>query len=545
MKSLLQHLALSAVVAALVGCATPGMRDIETRQARISDDAHAAQAATKFDEPYFTEVDDIYVAGVGETIVHADRFATELDQPATFRRSYPVTLQVLAEYISATFGMKVVVTQDAVRAAERAAFDPAQALARYNASIEQSQGGQAPTQAPQPGQAVGFLVQYDGTLRGLLDLIAARTGNDWRIDPTGITVYHLDTRTFRIAAFPGSSAQSSTISNRARGGGQAGGGGGGGGGSGQQSTTSEVSSGSTTTVTSEINMFESAVETVTGMLSEEGRVARSPSTTSVTVTDVPVVLDRVEAYVKSLNAQITEQVYVDVKVYSVEISANERFGIDWDIVWESLSGRYQAITDTVGLSQADDGAFGIGVIDPTYNYAGTNLLLTALSEQGDLAVETTVRMPTLSGQSVPVQVTEETSYQASVQTTLVPDAGAQTTRTAASVTTGFTMNAMPVVIDSEQILMQLQITLSTLRDLRQIGSGDNLIEVPQVDSRQFLPRVKVKSGSTLVLSGFEQERLRSTARGIGKPSFSLAGGGKDANRRRTVLIVLLTPRIIG
>src|SRR5690606_25379905 len=101
-----------------------------------------------------------------------------------------------------------------------------------------------------------------------------------------------------------------------------------------------------------------------------------------------------------------------------------------------------------------------------------------------------------------------------------------------------------MITSPEELLMQLQLNISALRDLREVGFGDLRAEAPEVDSRQVQQAVRLRNGQTLVLSGFEQTELRSDRRGMGDANFTALGGGQEAGRNRTALVVLITPRVV-
>lgn len=495
-------------------------------------------------EGYYQEVDGMWLGSkqVDKTLAAEPEF---LREEVTYSHQYPVTLAMLAEYLTTTFNANVTVTQDALQAAAEAAYDPVQALARQQAQSATQTLAQPPTTAGAGGTvnvaAGAFVLEYQGTVRGLLDQATARTATAWKVLPNGrLVIFGVDTRTFAIHSLPGTASITSSISNSSTSGAQGGGGGGGAGGvtPGSQQT---AQGGQTTTVTTQVENIKDAGEVVKSMLSAKGKVAVSTST--ITVTDTPAVLDRVRQYVDQLNARLTRQVVVEVRVYSVALSRTENYGIDWQMVWQNIAGRYQIVTGASPDVNADAAHLNFNVIDPTFTYGGSSVLFNALSEQGNVSIKTSAPVTTLSGQPASVQVAQQTTYLAQSQASLVANAGVTVTQTPGSVTTGFTMTLIPIVLDTNQILLEIQGNLSTLDRLRQIGTGNTMIEAPEVNSRQFMNEVRVQSGSTIILSGFEQDSLNSTNKGIGKPTFSILGGSQGSTNGHTVLVVTITPRV--
>lgn len=536
----LRLLVTTLALTALMGCASPGIKRFDAAQVTTRDRASAEQVKlSNAEEGYLRHLDELWI---GDQPVSPDsRNATTIpaalgNQQVSFRRQYPVTLQMVAEWINTHAKVPTAVTADASLHAIESVVDPIGNLIDRNAGV-----------APQGGAGVvkgdgSFVIQFDGSVRGLLDEISARTGNSWVWRNDRAVILHVDTRTYQVHALPGKSKVEARVSNQSKSGGQGGGGGGGAAGS---TTESTLDSGQTTTVSTDIDTFDSITKGVEAMLSPKGKVYVSTATGTVSVTDVPVVLDGVASFITALNTQMTRQVIVDVRVYSVDLLESESYGLDWNLVWESISGKYRAVTDfRAGPVNPDASRLNLSVIDNGNVFGGSNALLRALSQQGNVTIKSSAAVVTLSNQPAPVQIAEETTYLAESSSDLVANVGSQTTLTAGKVVTGFSMNILPVVLDSNEVLLQLQLNLSNLRTLREIISGEQRIEAPQVDARQFLQRVKLMSGSTLVLSGFEQERVNSDTRGIGKPRFTLAGGSRSGERKQTVLVVTLTPKVI-
>jgi len=171
-------------------------------------------------------------------------------------------------------------------------------------------------------------------------------------------------------------------------------------------------------------------------------------------------------------------------------------------------------------------------------------LIQALSQQGSVSTITSPSITTLNLQPAPVQVARQTSYLASVTTTATAQVGSSTSLTPGTVTTGFNMNLLPYVMNDRQVLLQYSINLSALQRIRQVKSGDNMIEIPEVDNRIFSQKVRLKSGETLVLSGFEQSIDTGNTSGVGSAWNPLLGGGMNSERRRDVIVILINPLVL-
>lgn len=407
----------------------------------------------------------------------------------------------------------------------------------------------APMQTQQPAPEPIRIAYANGNFKGLLDTAAARFGVSWKYENGTIHFYHIDSRTFQINSLPGASTFSATVASGATstaGGG--GGGGGGGGDSGGMASGVSANNAQNTAVNSRVSVYESIENAIKAMLSPYGKVVASPATGTMTVVDTPDSLERVADYVGKQNDALGRQVSINVTVLAVTLSDNDDFGINWELVYRDMSGGAPRALFGIGTEApvATGSSFASAmVVSPTSRFNGSAALINALSKQGKVRRQTTASVVTLNNQAVPVQVAKQTSYVASMQTVLVPDVGSTTTVTPATVTSGFNMSILPHVLANGTVLLQFSTDISSLRGFRPVIADDIRIETPEVDTRNFLQRVSMKSGETLIISGFEQTDENLDRQGTGAPNNYLFGGGYKAGRAKESIVILITPTTLG
>ncbi|CAG9170065.1 hypothetical protein LMG23994_01802 [Cupriavidus pinatubonensis] len=400
----------------------------------------------------------------------------------------------------------------------------------------------------------------DKPAEGLLDVVTSRLGLSWRREAGAVSIFYLDTKTFSVYAIPSQTDMTSVVqSGTTAAAGVQGASGGPGGTSSGGGISGTSGSTQSTSVTNKSSITADIVANISSMLTPNvGRMTRPVngggaggggfSTGTITVTDTPEVLARIENYLQGENKNITKQVLLNVKVLSVTLSDKESLGIDWTLVYKSLNGNYGFALKN--LFQADSAAVNgaVSILDTATGragqFAGSSLIVQALSQQGRVSTITSPSVTTLNLQPVPVQVARQTSYLASVQTTNTAQVGSTTALTPGTVTTGFNMNLLPYVMPDNNLLLQYSINLSALQRLRSVTSGGSTIEIPEVDNRIFSQKVRLKSGETLVLSGFEQSIDNGNKQGVGNPNNILLGGGMGTDNRRDVIVVLITPVVM-
>ncbi len=189
-----------------------------------------------------------------------------------------------------------------------------------------------------------YNIKWNGKVSGFLDLIAARAGVSWRYNPTEkrVEFYYLDTRTFRIYAFDDVNTVDSTVRSGMT---TAAGISGDGSGSTGQNGSSGISgdSGSKQTTSSELktSILSDIENSINSMLTPSmGRMSLSRATGTLTVTDRPEVLNRVQQLVNRENESITKQVLLNVNVLSVALTDKDQLGIDWNLVYKSLNNKW-------------------------------------------------------------------------------------------------------------------------------------------------------------------------------------------------------------
>lgn len=409
------------------------------------------------------------------------------------------------------------------------------------------QGGSALGSSGGRNLTISGLKWKGGPAKGLLDMATVRLGLSWKYSAAEnlVTIFYVDTKTFRFYAIPSvtdmtSVVQSGTttaagVSNSGTSSSSSGGG-----------ISGNSGSSQSTGVTINTDITKDIGNSVQSMLTPGvGRMSMSSSTGTMTVTDTPEVLARVGDFLNGENSNITKQVLLNVKVLSVTLTDKDDLGIDWNLVYKAVNGKWGLGWKNVTQTDAAAVQGSVSILDTSSQWAGSNLLVKALAQQGRVSTITSPSVTTLNLQPVPVQVARQTSYLASIQTTNTADVGSTTSLTPGTVTSGFNMNLLPYVMPGKELLLRYSINLSALKQIRQVSSGDNTIEIPEVDNRIFSQMVKLRSGETLVLSGFEQSVDNGSKAGVGSASNWLMGGSLKRDNSKDVIVVLITPIVEG
>ncbi len=454
-----------------------------------------------------------------------------------------ITLAEVSAFISKRCRLPVVVTPDAQAI-----------LAPTGGKTEQLSG---PVPAPDPNGMVPLAalggsparaapavtggtslrgVFWQGELGGLLDNVTTRLGLSWRYEQGRIAIFYLDTRTFPVmfmdskASFGSKTVSGTTSSMGATG--DSSGGGLSGDSNTSQATEMEIKS----------SLYEDVTNTIKSMLTPgTGRMNLSAGV--LTVTDTPRVLEQIGRYLDDRNKELNRQVVLNVQVYSVEKRTQDQYGIDWNAVFNSGSVGLSLTNAFTGAS-SDALNGGISILDG--KGAGTKAFIKALSEQANVSVMTEASSMTTNLSAVPIQVALQQDYASNVTTENTANVGSSSSITKSTITTGFNMTVLPFLMpQSPKMQLQFAINMSDDPTMRTFTSEKTSVELMKTRLKTFTQRVIMQSGQTLVLSGYQSLNNTANRQGVGSFRFFGLGGGANGENNKTMLVILITPVILG
>ncbi|MFA9394089.1 MAG: type II secretory pathway component PulD-like protein [Halodesulfovibrio sp.] len=359
---------------------------------------------------------------------------------------------------------------------------------------------------------------YSGTVENILNTIGQHFGQSWEYNNGVVEFSYLRVKTFTLFTAPSDVGFEGTISNKIE-------------------SRSEEKAGSTsqTAQTSKSHYKADAwVECKTGiesMLSKRGSVSISKASGTITVTDTAPVLGRVETYINSINAKLGKQVALSVHVWALELSDNSDAGLNLKALLET-SG-VKVASSVVNPYQLVDGASTLtATILGNGALSGSEAVLRALKQKGRTTLLTSGSGISMNNQTLPVQVDQRIAYLAGTKTTTTNDSSS-TELTPGEVSPGFAMGVIPHILDRRRVILQCNVSLSSLDKLVEFSSGEQKIQLPQMSTRSFAQQFSMNMGETLVLGGFEQEKAADSA-GVN----ILSAGTSSQSVKRIIVITI-------
>ena len=378
-----------------------------------------------------------------------------------------------------------------------------------------------------------MLVSYQGSLSGLLNEIGSRFGIWWKYDRKEIYFYKYVTRTFVLYTLPTSPQVSVNVGGSASG-------------SGGSSSISLQSS-------TKMDFWKNIEDSIKNMLDKDAKYTMDPSSGTISVTATPHDIQKVAKYINEQNTRLSRQVAISVKVLQVSIEDSDQYGLDLSALWKANG-------ESIGISSIAGGLGG----DVTNNLTMTLLpgnvtvqgALQALSTQGTTNLITSGTVTTLNNKPAPIQVVRKQNYISEItKTNSGGDASYYDVSTETEeIETGFTMDVLPRILEHGRLMLMFNLTLSDLISLEKVnlddgsgsgsGTSGQYIQNPIIESRGFTQEVAMKSGQSLVLTGYERVENSSEKQGVGSADNSLLGGTAVAGKKRSILVIILTPVVL-
>ncbi len=475
-----------------------------------------------------TEVAPNDVVRVKDEIWLGDRSVVEYDGaplPANFETkegvtlisNRPITLFEIGDMISKVTSLSVryapSMEEDIQKAAEENEPTPESMNAHWAA----------------PGK---MLVSYRGPLSGLLDEVSSRFGIWWRYEKNEIQFYKYITKTFVLYSLPTQQSLSNNI--------------------GGSSTDSGGGGSSSLTLDSkaEMELWKNVEDSIKSMVAEDAKLSIDSGNGIISLTATPTDIKKVAKYVNEQNARLSRQVAISVKVLQVNLNDSDSFGLDLTAQWMDKHDKDRNFTLASAASIiGDDVTKNLGIsIMPGEWEVGAGI--KALSKKNTVNLITSGTVTTMNNKPAPIQVVKKQNYISEITKTNSGGEGDTydiSTETE-EIETGFTMSVLPRILEHGRLMVMFNLTLSDLLELEKVIIGEEAdgqyIQNPIIESRGFSQEVVMKSGESLVLTGYERVENEATKTGVGSADNSLLGGSAIAGKTRSILVIILTPVVL-
>lgn len=382
-------------------------------------------------------------------------------------------------------------------------------------------------------------VKYSGKLSGLLNYLSNRYGLYWRYKDDVITFYTQETRVFTVYALPTETSLQSSITGATMG--EAGGG----------------NASSSMSVSSDVKIWDSIEEGVKQVVGDNGKLSFSRVAGTVTVTASPYIVRKVGAYIANWNEKLSRQVAITVRIIQVTVNNQNNYGLDLNAAFKNsrISSGFMSSIPDAGAG-ALTGNLSMTIIKEGSKWSGSQAIINALSTQGKAQLVTSSSVTTLNNKIAPVQISTSKNYLKEITVTTSGSNDDKSTDTDYQVDTlnyGFTMEVLPRILDHGRLIVLFNLSITDFLGFEKVGTSDDggesesevtKLQLPTMQMRGFVQEIAMRSGQTLVLTGFENLQEQTNTSGIGKPQMGLLGGTAYDTSERRVLVITMTPEVL-
>lgn len=424
----------------------------------------------------------------------------------------PMTLPVLAQRITSATGIPVYVRPDAL-------LEPTRFLPRLTGGDERVDGTREPVRVTLSGQPE--------PLARMLDRVSAQFGIHWRYQAQRIEFFRTETRVFNVRALTLNANAQASLGLAGQG----------------QDSQGFVSTSSTRLDSGSHDVMQTLRARLEPFMTRAGVLVAEPgSNGSVVVTDTPDVLQRIEAYLESENRTFTRRVRLVFEEVTVLTRDTAEAGIDWNVVF--ASARVAAGLAVTGSVVAEAGALAVGVNEGPFK--GTEAVIKALSQVGQVVRRSSLPVVTLNRRPVTHAVRTTFSYIDRIETTSVAQAGGLALPAVAvsqkDETVGSMITLVPDAQENGQVLLSVAYDNTVAQPLKSVTFGDrsNPLQLQQItiDGNGTVQQVALQPGQPLLISGFDRTEHETEGRRL-NPALPLALGGSDRAASQTLTTVMI------
>lgn len=301
------------------------------------------------------------------------------------------------------------------------------------------------------------------------------------------------------------------------------------------------------TITVNYAKVEDLEKQVRTMLSPKGAVVADPRTSSLVISDSEDHIERAQKLVQSLDIP-PQQVLIEGKIVEASDNFEKQIGINWTssgrAINTGISGPAGAVQATPGLNitpgMPTNSSFGLNFALGTLDILGNlNATLRLFELQGLVKVISSPRILTLHNEKAEIGQTTEIPL---ITTNISPTGAATPVVNFKPVK--LKLEVLPQVTNDGSIIMGIDVTREVIGEI--VNRETN---ARAVNSRSAKTTVMLKNSQTAVIGGiYQNDVTESETRvpGIAKvPVIGWLFKSKSVDKRRTELLIFLTPRILG
>jgi len=522
MKNMAFVIMLFILSMAVSGCAVPGKKENKNIDNRMSELTKKKQEDMKQEAP----VQDHEGEYIGSERMELQQ---DKDLPNVFHKKItmaegPLKLPRIANKISETTGVPIELSSRLKYIKEK----------KRGQDVDEEEKRMFTHQIQKETE---MKLNFEGKLKDLLNNVANYYGASWEWRGRKVYMFRLKTKTYNLITTPGQVQVQNVISNESETSG--------GGSSSSSQGERNVQGFQKAHHKYQFNIWDKTVNNIKSMLSESGKVVANQSSGTVSVTDTPESHKEIKEYLDQINNKLSRQVALSVKIFSFKSEQAQDYGFSAQTIFKDMNDEIGATLKTANpLSLGDaTGMLSATILEQKegddnyasnlHQWSGSEAVIKALDKHGNVSLVTSGSGIVMNNQPFPIQNVNRIGY---LQSSGMSQGEAATTQELESgtLTTGFSMSATPHILKNNKVVLQYNITLSKLIDMKVIEAGGSKIQTPETTSRNFMQQVQMKMGETLFLAGYQRQ---SSKNDDSVNAGGLLGFQKKGNKNKRLVLI--------
>ncbi len=284
-----------------------------------------------------------------------------------------------------------------------------------------------------------------------------------------------------------------------------------------------------------------------------------PSTGVVMVTAYEHEIDKIAQFMERHSGSAVRQVWIEAKIVEVDLDRAYQLGVDWGAVinrgkyYGTLDNKRTLVSPAMGFTPGSVENQSLSTSSGTFQFAVSNnivdIMLDAISRQGNLKVLASPRISTLNNEKAVIRVVREESF-FNLQTEISQGTGGNVSTPTINVQVvpiGIIMDIVPQVAENGDIILSVNPDISELLEIRSFEVEGALATQPVIDRRSIDTVARLKNGQTLVIAGIIKERKNEVLKGVPflykLPLLGNLFRRTEQQLTRTELVIFITPRL--
>ena len=261
----------------------------------------------------------------------------------------------------------------------------------------------------------------------------------------------------------------------------------------------------------------------------------------IVVKDFPEVLLRVAEFLENIESSIQRQVFIQAKIIEITLNDDYKLGVDWSQV-SPLTVSHSANTLLGDTTLTGAANFTYGLANSSFN-----IVVDALSQQGQVSVLSSPKIATLNNQRAVIKVGTDDIFFRPEISAATTTSGQTTEFIPQSITIGIILDVLPQINSNGQIMMSINTSITERAGERTSPDGVNV--VPILDVRESNNVVLAQHGQTIIIGG-----LMKVKKEVDDNSVPLLGAipyvgnlfhWSNETESKTELVIMLTPEVMA